>query len=102
MVVVKVIAPTSADCSSSLRLAALDRAVGRVLDVLAPRFEGLLGQAHDADHLVALRANTSAMPAPMVPRPITPMVEKSRPVLVMGRILGTGAAVRAVTKFTHR
>ena len=31
-----------------------------------------------------LRANTSAMPAPMVPRPITPMELKSRVPVVMG------------------
>ena len=50
-----------------------------------------------------LRANTSAMPAPMVPRPMTPMVPKSRPaagaavsgeVLVMLRIMACGRGGR--------
>ena len=53
MVVVKVIAPTSADCSSSLSLPRLTARFWSRRWTLAPALEGLLGQL-DADHLVAV------------------------------------------------
>ena len=98
MLVVKVIRPSSSACSASV---SLPRATARRSSA-----RGADGRGRACSSLIStpttskpLRANTSAMPAPMVPRPITPMRVNSRcsavstglwEVLVMGRIHPTG------------
>ena len=59
-------------------LAAGHRTAGGVLEVLATALDAGLVLL-DPITEKPLRANTSAMPAPMVPRPITPIVSKVRP-----------------------
>ena len=76
--VVKVIRPSSSACSRLGQLLALHRAAGGVLEVLAAAVDGRRRLTSTPTTAKPLRAKTSAMPAPMVPRPITPMVVNSR------------------------
>ena len=60
------------------QLAALDRAAGGVLEVLAAALARASSFCSTPITAKPLRAKTSAMPAPIVPRPTTPMVRNSR------------------------
>ena len=70
--------PSSAGLVLLAELAALDRAAGGVLEVLAAALDAPRRSTSTPTTAKPLRANTSAMPAPIVPSPTTPMVVNSR------------------------
>lgn len=95
--VVKVIRPSSSACSASVILSRFTARAVECSRCSRPRARPSSSFSTPTT-AYPLRANTSAMPAPMVPRPITPIVEKLRvsPVeggVVMSRMVARGNPV---------
>ncbi len=97
--VVNVIRPTSSSCSCSDSLPRLTARPVECSTCSRPRLRPSSDTSTPTTRW-PLRAKTSAMPAPIVPRPMTPTEEKSRVLLVMGLIMARSLATRAVRNFT--